>query len=538
MMRRAIGKLFTRLGESIMKGYKATNSGYSHHGANTTKKSLIGWLSRSLSAHDDIDRNILKLRERSRDLYMGGALIATGALKTMRTNVIGSGLTVKPSIEADVLGITPGEADKWQRAAQNEFQLWADTVDCDAARQNDFADLQQLAFLSWLMDGDVFTALPLIPRAGNPYDLRVMLIEADRVCDPPDGGLPKSIYQGVETGKNGEVIAYHICNQHPLSNDFNMAGGKKWERVEAFGSKTGRRNILHVMDSERIGQSRGVPILAPIIEAAKQLGRYTEAELMAAVIAGMFTVFLSTEFPNGPPGEDSIPFGEQLDADDETTVELGNGTVVNLGPNEKAQIANPGRPYSGFEMFANAICRQMGAALELPYEILVKQFTASYSASRAALLEAWKMFKTRRSWFVKDFCQPVYEEVITEAIAKGRLPAPGFWIAPEIRKAWLKAEWYGPTQGQIDPLKEVTASKIRVEQGFSTRARETAELTGGDFESNIRQLAHEKNLMRDAGILSEGGDAVGHDGQRRQDEPAAQKTDDTVLGDEDGAGEE
>jgi lambda family phage portal protein len=504
-MRKAIGNLFARVGESIAGGHnggKAKNSGYSHHGANVTKKSLLGWLARSLSAHDDIDMNIEKLRERSRDLYMGGALIATGALKTMRTNVIGAGLTVKPSVDAETLGITPEEADDWQRRAQNEFQLWADTVDCDAARQNDFADLQQLAFLSWLMDGDVFIAMPVIPRAGSPYALRIMLIEADRVCDPPGMNPATQICKGVETGKNGEIVAYHVCNQHPMSAGLNPAAPKKWDRVKAFGDKTGRRNMLHVMDSERIGQSRGVPVLAPVIEAAKQLGRYTEAELVAAVVAGMFTVFLSTENPILPPGENSIPFDDQIDAEDETTVELGNGSVVTLGPNEKAHIADPGRPYSGFENFANAICRQMGAALELPYEILVKQFTASYSASRASLLEAWKMFKTRRAWFVKDFCQPVYEEVITEAVAKGRLSAPGFWLAPETRKAWLRAEWYGPTQGQIDPLKEVNASKIRVEQGFSTRARETAELTGGDFESNVRQLAHEENLMKDAGLGS------------------------------------
>ena len=376
----------------------------------------------------------------------------------------------------------------------------------------------------------MFAALPLIPRAGSPYDLRVMLIEADRVCDPLDAGPSASICQGVETGKNGEVVAYHICSRHPLSGDFSATGAKKWERVEAFGDKTGRRNILHVMDSERIGQSRGVPVLSPIIEAAKQLGRYTEAELTAAVIAGMFTVFVSKQTPDAPPGEGSIPFDEQIDAEDETTVELGNGSVVMLGENEKPHPVDPGRPYSGFETFANAICRQMGAALELPYEILMKQFMASYSASRASLLEAWKMFKSRRSWFVKDFCQPIYEEVIIEAVAKGRLSAPGFWTSPEIRKAWLRAEWYGPAQGQIDPLKEVTASKIRVEQGFSTRARETAELTGGDFESNVRQLAHEANLMREAGLLPKGGDT----GNAR--EGNAEKG--AVLDDEDGKGKE
>ena len=110
------------------------------------------------------------------------------------------------------------------------------------------------------------------------------------------------------------------------------------------------------------------------------------------------------------------------------------------------------------------------------------------------------MFRMRRSWFVSDFCQPIYEELITEGIAKGRIHAPGFWSDPLIRKAWLAAEWYGPTQGQLDPLKEVVAAKIRVEEGFSTRARETAELTGGDYEMNIRQREREEKIRRAAGL--------------------------------------
>ncbi|MDR1516128.1 MAG: phage portal protein [Synergistaceae bacterium] len=505
-MRESLGKSLRRVGESVAggAGRKPMNSGYSHHGANVTKKGLIGWDSTSFGADEDIDRNIVLLRQRSRDLYMGGALVAAGALKTTRTNVIGAGLTVKPSIAGSILGISSDEADVWQQKAQDEFGLWGESKDCDAARRNNFAELQQLAFLEWLLDGDVFAALPYIPRPGNPYDVRVLLIEADRVCDPARKDPSKDICQGVETGRNGEVTAYYICNQHPVYSGF-YSKPKKWKRVAAFGAKTGRPNILHIMESERAGQSRGIPMLAPIIEAAKHLGQYTEAELIAALVAGMFTVFISTETPDVPMGESAIPLDEQIDAGDESSIELGNGAVVGLRPNEKATIANPGRPYAGFESFVTSMCRQVGAALEIPYEILLKQFTASYSASRAALLEAWKMFKMRRSWFVSDFCQPIYEEVITEAVAKGRLDAPGFWSAPEIRKAWLKAEWYGPTQGQIDPLKEVNAAVTRVENGFSTRARETSELTGGDFEMNVRQLAHEETLMREAGLKKEGG---------------------------------
>ena len=52
---------------------------------------------------------------------------------------------------------------------------------------------------------------------------------------------------------------------------------------------------LVIFESERAEQYRGVPYLAPVIESLKQLTRYSEAEIMAAVINGFFTVFITTE---------------------------------------------------------------------------------------------------------------------------------------------------------------------------------------------------------------------------------------------------
>lgn len=46
------------------------------------------------------------------------------------------------------------------------------------------------------------------------------------------------------------------------------------------------------MNRERAGQRRGVPMLAPVLEALKQLGHYTDAEITAAVLSAMFTVFV------------------------------------------------------------------------------------------------------------------------------------------------------------------------------------------------------------------------------------------------------
>ncbi|WP_039658513.1 phage portal protein [Clostridium tyrobutyricum] len=477
------------------------NSGYSYHGASKTKKSLLGWISNGGSPKEDITDNLKTLRERSRDLYMGVPL-ATGALKTCRTNIVGSGLKLKAQIDYDILGISDEDAARWESNVEREFFLWSDTVNCDVERLNNFYELQQLAFLNWILSGDCFVLMPIIPRINEAYDLRIQLIESDRVSTPDRKKFGVTIEGGVEVAENGEITAYHIMQSHPLSMETLK---REWVRVEAFGSKTGRRNVLHLMESERIGQKRGVPILAPVIESLKQLGRYTEAELMAAVVSGMYTVFIETkDSGTEAPLGSAIPEDEQVDIDDEDSYELGNGAMISLAEGETVKEANPGRPNTAFDGFVTSICRQIGSALELPYELLVKQFEASYSASRASLLEAWKMFRMRRTWLAADFCQPIYEEWLCEAVAKGRVDAPGFFDDPLIRKAYCGCEWNGPSQGQIDPLKEVTAASKRVQEGFSTRAKETAELTGGDFFKNVKQRIREENTMKEGGLIESG----------------------------------
>ncbi|MFD2084366.1 hypothetical protein ACFSND_03870 [Brevibacillus brevis] len=51
--------------------------------------------------------------------------------------------------------------------------------------------------------------------------------------------------------------------------------------------------------------------------------------------------------------------------------------------------------------------------------------------------------------------------------------------------------------GQIDPEKEVDAAVKRINNGFSTHERETAELTGMDWDSNIDVLTREWEARRD-----------------------------------------
>lgn len=478
---------------------KVLNQGYGNHGASKRKNSLLGWRTRAGSAKEDIEDNIPTLRERSRDLWMGSPL-ATGAIKTMRTNVVGPGLKLNAQIDHEYLRMSQEDASIWETNTEREFDFWASSIHCDAQRMHNFYGKQQLVFLSWLVSGDSFTLLPVIKRPNMPYDLRINVIEADRVCTPDNKETADNIINGVEIGDYGEVVAYYFAKNHPGSTSLTK---QEWVRIEKFGKKTGRPNVIHLMEAERPEQLRGVPILAPVIEALKQLSRYTDAELMAAVVSGMYTVFITTETGDSSPLDNNYEEEEDLiDADNEQSIELGNGSILRLDANEKIQESKPGRPNVAFDGFVTAICRQIGAALELPYEVLLKHFTASYSASRGALLEAWKMFKMRREWLATSFCQPIYEEFLAEAVAKGRIKAPGFFTDPLARKAYCGAEWNGPSQGQLDPLKEVNAAEKRVNNGFSTRSRETAELTGTNFFKNHNLRVIEEKTRREGGLIS------------------------------------
>lgn len=497
-------------------------SGYSEAGASVIRRALKGFTAVSSSPNEDINWNEYRLRQRARILYMSSP-VAASAIKVNRTKIVGTGLTLKSNIDANMLHMTPEAAKEWQRKTEREFSLWASKREnCDAIGINNFAGIQQLSVMSWLTSGDVFILFQRRdPTPLNPYSLRLHVIEADRISTPnkskillgamnTDGKSADHgnlIYDGVEVDKNGMVEAYYVCNVYP---DQKLVDYKdvEWKRVKAYGKRTGLPNILHIMDTERPDQYRGVTYLAPVIESLLNISRYTQSELMAALIQSFFTAWIVTETPQSEIPINEVNYGDDDSPDNPpdsnvsdhpNEYEMGPGTILHLKDGEKVVFGNPNIPSSGFDTFFKVICKEIGAALEIPYDTLLKEFNQSYSASRAAIMEAWEAFKMRRRWLVDMLCQPVYEVWLAEAVALGRINAPGFFTDPAIRAAWCKAQWLGPVQGQLDPTKEVNADILAVSKGFKTHEQVTREYGGGDWQDNVEQLKAENAALAAAG---------------------------------------
>lgn len=454
-----------------------------------------------LDAGSAILGDLSSLRSASQDMYRNNA-VACGALNINVTKVVGRGLRAKANIDRQFLGLHDAAAEEWEQQAEREFQLATETREIDAERCHDFAGLQALAFLKTLEDGDVLVNLPRFARPGSPYLFKIQLIEAARLCNREGKADSERMVGGISIDQYGAPERFHVANRHPGNLRGFLAGAHQkmtWSDLAAFDTQ-GNPLALLLFDKRRPGQPRGVPYLAPVLENIKQLGRYTEAELMAAVVYGMLTVFITSESEQaadiGPAPNPANPDGERMKQDDTTGLEMGYGTVMALGKGEKPLAINAARPNTGFDSFVASICKQIGMGLELPYEVLLRSFNASYSASRAALEEAWGYFQRRRQWLVTSFCQPVWEGILTEAVARGRLSAPGFFADPAIRRAWLRASWEGETQAQLDPVKEVDAAEKRIALKLTTRSEERANLVGGTaWEDMMPHYRREQELV-------------------------------------------
>ena len=66
----------------------------------------------------------------------------------------------------------------------------------------------------------------------------------------------------MEVDKNGMVVAYHIRSNYPYELGAPVT---EWARVLAYQQRTGLPNVLHVIDTERPDQYRGVSYLAQVI---------------------------------------------------------------------------------------------------------------------------------------------------------------------------------------------------------------------------------------------------------------------------------
>jgi lambda family phage portal protein len=475
--------------------------------ASRSHPDMRAWTPRLGSPDADMLRDQPAIASRSRDLIRNHG-VASGALQTLSDNILGTGLWLAPKPDFVRLGKTEAWANAWSELTSSLWKEYADTTHCDAGRSLTLDGLATLAFRGAFYNGDAI-ALPIwMPDQFSPLSTRIQVIESDRLSNPMNQPDRPNLRGGVECDEYGAPIKYWIQRTHPGDQLIQYSGADfgrsmEWEGVPAF-TPWGRRRVIHLHDKERAGQTRAVPALASVLRQFKVLGDYQSAELKAAVVNAM--VALVTEstmsqeqifelFSSAP--EMLEEYTDSMNANKRSAVDYTAGGIVPLQMGEKLSSFTPARPSAQYDAFTTSVFRHIATGLNIPYELLMKDFSkTNYSSARASLLEAFRFFTGRRNWMSLYFYQPIYELFLEEKIDRGEIEAPDFY---KMRAAYSAAKWYGPGRGWVDPVKEGQAAVLRMQNHLSTLEEECAE-QGKDWQQVLRQSAREKQAKQTLGL--------------------------------------
>lgn len=495
-------KLFGRTAMAVQAGRQPA-----HQAASTTDARLATWMPTPGSADADLLPELQTLVPRARDLARNSGM-AGGYIRTAQDNIIGHQLRLNAIPDYALLGRDKAWAREWSTLTEAEFRTWAETPECDAGNTQTLWGLARLALASALVNGDHITLPVWLPRSGARWATRLRNIEADRLSTPPEKLNNPMIRGGVEIDANGAPVAYHIQRNHP-GDRYGLMHFEldQWERVPAF-TPWGRRRVIHLHDKERSGQNRGAPIFTKVLREFKVSAEYVGNEVHASAANAMIAAFLETgDYAPDQIGElfggDAEEVGANYANRNSYLSKVGNtfhrkqlesGLIMQLPPGTRLSSFNPARPNVAFGPFLEYITRYLSAGLNVPYELLLKDFSkTNYSSARAALLEAWRYFLSFRKLFTDQYLSAVYSLWLEEAINLGRIDAPDYYLNPY---AYARARWTFAGRGWVDPLREAEALKARIEAGVTTYEIECAE-QGHDWEEITEQQAIEQERRRE-----------------------------------------
>lgn len=440
------------------------------------------------------------LRKRSSQLFNEN-LYAAGLIRRLVTNEINTGLTPEAAPDEELLGLAEGSLDAWTESVENRFGIWGKMPGiCDFTKQATFGAIQRNIRLESLIGGDMLVVLHQSPVTNLP---QIQTIKGEDVRTPlaSDSTIRKgnTVEHGVELDKQRRQVAY-------------WAKGK---RIPAFGEKSGRRIAWLVYGTQkRIGEVRGMPLLAIILQSLKELDRYRDAVQRKAVINSLIAMFIKKT--QDKPGTLPITGGAQKRGQVATTDSDGTPRKFNIAalapglvPEELQQGEEPvllgGQGTDvNYAAFESSVLSGVAWASEVPPEILQQAFSNNYSASQAAINEFKIYLNLRWSDFGEQVCNPIYLEWLISETLNGAIQAPGLldaWRDPKqyvTFGAWTCTDWYGSIKPSTDMAKQVKASRELIAEGLSTRAREARITTGTKYSKNIKRLKRENEMIVDA----------------------------------------
>lgn len=455
------------------------------------------------------------LRLRSWQSFLESEVTQT-VIKRYITWMVGSGLKLQSEPRELVLKSENIKIDtqEFSELVEARFDCFKKSAVSDYSGMRNLNYLSRVAFKNALIGGDV---LVVMRYDGN---VNIQLIDGSLVQSPTYGTdlYPQKlengnrITNGIEIDLTGRHVRYFVKDK-----DLKIIP------IEARSAATGQITAFMVYGLEyRLGNTRGLPLIAAVIETLKKLERYKEAVLGSAEERAkiVYTIEHKSQSDGGNPLTKQFAKAQRFDDSDQdlpTTldgIELArtvaastNKQTFNLGIDQSLKSLDSKNDLYFKDFFSvniDLIC----AALEMPPNVAMSKYDSNYSASRAALKDWENTLTIGRQDYADQFYQRVYNFwLYTEIMFKGKITAPGYLQASLsgnqiVLDAYQNARFVGPPVPHIDPWKEAKAVREMLgpagaNMPLTTQEAATEALGNGNSKENTKQFILEKEASKD-----------------------------------------
>ena len=415
---------------------------------------------------------------------------AWGVVDTYVNNVIGKGIFVQSAVETEA----GGDEETINEKRDSVWSQWCEV--CEINGQYTFAEIQQMAMREIVEAGEVLIRMITVPQKYKgiyrPVPFAIELIEADRLAEERDrlaGYTTKEgneIVRGIELDIEGKPVAYWIYPTHP--NDIR--------RISPTPVRIDASEIIHLFNRERVGQTRGITLFAPVVNWMRDLGLYVENEIQASAVASCFTVAIRSDSPTTGLLPPTTMAGETTDENGNRYDYLEPGMIMRLRTNESIESANPGRPNSGAEPWIRLMLRGIAVGTGLSYETVARDYSqTTYSSNRASQLEDRRRFRRWQRYLIDHFNKPIWNRF---CMAAAQIDLPSFPSASELLTnpdLAAPSQHMPPSWEWVDPGVEQSSSEASIAAFQSTYAEELGS-RGSNWRQVFYQRAKEQELLK------------------------------------------
>lgn len=441
------------------------------------------WIIAPITADNAIKQGGRQLRVRARDLARNNVHVRQ-YMALLAANVIGpKGMRLQAQVRNNDSKLAKPINDKIEAA----WRDWSFRPTTDKKGTLQAFSRRTLKIVA--KDGEALVRM-VQGFEGNRYlfglqaiDVSQLSFDLNRQASPGKN----EIRLGVEVDVWGAPVAYHI-NTTQGENDMTMQ--QHTERIPAD-------RIIHLYDPEEVNQTRGISWLNSIMLPIKMLEGYAEAELVAARTAAAKMGWLQSKgddegYTPLDEGDDAVPL----------QFEASPGTVETLPPGLEFKEWSPDHPTSAFGEFMKSQLRSVASGLHTSYNALASDLEGvNFSSLRSGLLIERDVWKTIQDWWANEFLSVVYGKWLEAALLSGALVLD----SRDFRK-FLAIKWQPRGWPWVDPVKDVQANILAVQNGLASRGELLSE-KGGDLEEVLTAIKTELELAKQMGINITGGAA-------------------------------